>query len=130
MRLGACTQRGQRLTAKVNELVAAQQWKRSLPGRIAALLRGNRDLHKLLVLIEHDAREEGIDDQRLGEMCELTRRAYRTAMATAHYEDLRALLGSWRYVHRWVAALMVLLVVLHVIYALTYGSFGLAGGGA
>jgi len=37
---------------------------------------------------------------------------------------VRALLNGWRYLHRWVAALMVLLVVLHVIYALTYGTFG------
>ena len=41
----------------------------------------------------------------------------------AHFEDLRAVLNTWRYLHRWVAALMVLLVVVHVVYALSYGGY-------
>jgi len=45
----------------------------------------------------------------------------------AHYEDLRAVLNSWRYLHRWVALLMVLLVVAHVFTALRYASI-LPGG--
>ena len=48
----------------------------------------------------------------------------------AHYEDLRAVLNSWRYLHRWVAALMVLLVALHIIYSLFYGAFWFDGGAA
>ena len=122
--LSVAWNQGERRIREINELVAAQQWKRTLPGRIVALLRGTRDLRKLLVLIEYDARKEGIDDERLGEMCELTRRAYRTAMATAHYEDLRALLNSWRFLHRWVALLMVLLMIVHVVHSLLYGYGG------
>jgi len=50
------------------------------------------------------------------------RTAQRTALAAAHFEDLRGLLASWRYLHRWVALLMVLLVVAHVFTALRYAS--------
>ena len=51
------------------------------------------------------------------------RRAHHTALVAAHFEDVRALCNSWRYLHRWVAALMVLLVVLHIVYALTSYNF-------
>ena len=53
----------------------------------------------------------------------------RTALMAAHYEDLRGVLNTWRYVHRWVAALMVLLVLLHIVYALTYGGVFPGAGG-
>ena len=48
----------------------------------------------------------------------------------AHYEDLRAVLSAWRYLHRWVALLMVLLVIVHVVHALMYSPFFFGGGGA
>jgi cytochrome b561 len=59
----------------------------------------------------------------------LARRAHRAATAAAHYEELRTLLTSWRYLHRWIALLMVLLVALHVATALRYSrALGLGGG--
>jgi quinol-cytochrome oxidoreductase complex cytochrome b subunit len=36
-------------------------------------------------------------------------------------------LNGWRYVHRWVAALMLVLLVLHVVYALSYGELLVEG---
>ena len=52
----------------------------------------------------------------------LAQRAYRTALVSAHYEDLRALLNSWRFFHRWVALLMVMLMLAHIFQAVRYGS--------
>jgi len=57
----------------------------------------------------------------------LARRAHREALAAAHYEDLRGLIASWRYFHRWVALLMVALVAVHVVTAIQYGD--ILGGG-
>ncbi len=54
-------------------------------------------------------------------MLRLARRAYRTALTAAHYEDLRAILATWRFVHRWFAILMVLLLAVHIAHALFYG---------
>ena len=56
------------------------------------------------------------------EIRQLARRAHRTALMASHYEDLRALLATWRWLHRWVAALMLLLVIIHVVTSLTYGT--------
>jgi hypothetical protein len=62
----------------------------------------------------------------VGAALALARRAHRTATAAAHLEELRVVLATWRYLHRWVAALMVLLLVFHVVYALQHGP-GLPG---
>ena len=42
---------------------------------------------------------------------------------TSHYEDLRALLGAWRYFHRWIALLMLILAIAHIYTALRYGGW-------
>ena len=33
-------------------------------------------------------------------------------------------MATWRYVHRWVALYMVLIVLLHVVAALRYADLG------
>jgi hypothetical protein len=40
----------------------------------------------------------------------------------ARYHELRSLMGSWRFLHRWLAILMVSLVLFHVGVALRYGN--------
>jgi quinol-cytochrome oxidoreductase complex cytochrome b subunit len=46
----------------------------------------------------------------------------------AHYEDLRAILGTWRYLHRWIALLMVVLLIVHVVHGFLYGALFLDRG--
>jgi predicted ferric reductase len=60
----------------------------------------------------------------LAEFERLARSAHRTSLMVNHYEDLRGLLASWRYLHRWVALLMVLLLVAHVVTAWRYADLG------
>lgn len=117
----------ERVQARLAALIQSQQWQTSFFGRVVALVRGQRELKGVLVELAEDGRREGIPEAQLHETLHLARRAHRTALAAAHYEDLRALLGSWRYVHRWVAVLMIVLIVLHVIYVLTYGASMLDG---
>ena len=38
----------------------------------------------------------------------------------SRFEDLRGVLASWRWLHRWVALLVGILVVAHVITALRF----------
>ena len=71
--------------------------------------------------LRQHATEVGLSDDQLHNLLTLANRAYRTALVSAHYEDLRAILNSWRYFHRWVALFMVLLVVVHVYIAFRYG---------
>jgi hypothetical protein len=112
----------ERVQTRLSALIQSQQWRSSLFGRALALVRGERELNLVIAELARDGERQGVPADRVHETLLLARRAHRTALAAAHYEDLRALLGSWRYLHRWIAVLMVVLIVLHVLYVLTYGS--------
>jgi dihydropyrimidine dehydrogenase (NAD+) subunit PreT len=114
----------QRVQEEVARLVASRQWRSSFLGRVRGLLGEQRELRRLLSHLEEEGERQGLPREKLDETLHLARRAHDTALAAAHYEDVRAVLNSWRYLHRWVAALMVLLLAVHIAYALTYGSFG------
>ncbi|HVS18235.1 MAG TPA: NAD(P)-binding domain-containing protein [Planctomycetota bacterium] len=111
----------ERVQQTVAELARQRVWKASLPARLAGLFGSQRDLGRSLAQLEREGRDEGVDPERLRELLELARRAHRAALAAAHFEDLRGLLATWRWVHRWAALLMVLLVARHVAVALRYG---------
>jgi len=113
---------------EIHALIEARQWRASFLGRVLALFRGQRDLHDTLRRLEGEGRGEGVPDGQIRGTLDLARRAHRTALMAAHYEDLRAILGTWRYLHRWIALLMVLLVILHVVHAFLYGALFLDGG--
>ena len=52
----------------------------------------------------------------------LARRSHRLALQLAHYEEVRGLLSTWRWLHRWLALLLLLLTVVHVVVAVRYGA--------
>jgi thioredoxin reductase/Pyruvate/2-oxoacid:ferredoxin oxidoreductase delta subunit len=113
----------------VDALVEARQWRSTFFGRLLALFGMHGALRRLLQQIAARGHAEGIASDDLEDTLLLARRAYSIAIDAAHFEDLRSLLATWRWLHRWTAALMVLLVIVHVVHALAYGSF-LSGGGA
>lgn len=45
------------------------------------------------------------------------------------YHELRSLISSWRFFHRWLAVLMLFVVMGHVLVALRYGNLSFWGGG-
>ena len=106
---------------EVLALVEARQWRGSFPGRVLALLGVRMDLHRIIGELTRRGRRQGVGEAQIAETMALVRRAHRTALMAAHFEDLRALLGTWRYVHRWAAFLMVLLLAGHIFYAIAYG---------
>lgn len=115
--------------AEVTALIEARQWKSTLVGRIFELVGVQRGATKLLRHLAEQGREQGVAENQIKETITLARRAHRVALMAAHYEDLRGLLGGWRYLHRWVAALLVLLVVVHIVHAIVYGAVFFDGGG-
>jgi thioredoxin reductase/multisubunit Na+/H+ antiporter MnhG subunit len=117
----------ERVRAALEADVAERQWSGSFLGRVAAVVGGHRALGKRLASIAAEGRASGVPAEELAALLALARTAHRTSTAAAHLEDLRALLATWRWLHRWVALLLVVLVGLHVLYALTYGSL-LRGG--
>jgi thioredoxin reductase/Pyruvate/2-oxoacid:ferredoxin oxidoreductase delta subunit len=118
----------ERARHEVDALIEARQWRASFVGRVLALFRGQKDLREVLARLEGEGRGEGVPAEQIAETLDLARRAHRTSLMAAHYEDLRAILGTWRYLHRWIALLTVLLVLLHIVHAFLYGALFLDGG--
>jgi len=112
---------GERIHAEVNALVSEGHWQKSLPRRIFALFFSRHRIKEARRALRRDAIAQGVPKDQLQTIESLVRTAGRTALAAAHFEDLRGLLASWRYLHRWVALLMVLLVIAHVVTALRFG---------
>ena len=81
-----------------------------------------------LARLRQAGESEGIASEHISDVLSLARKAHRSSLMAAHYEDLRGLMASWRYMHRWVALTMVLLVVAHVVTALRFG--GIFAGGS
>jgi len=121
----ALTGAGGRLAAfaaqEIRELSARRQWRASFLGRVLGLLRGHRDRRVLRARLRAQAQTLGASEEDLATTLALAERAHRAVHAAAHFEELRALLSTWRWLHRWVAALLVLLVLVHLLNALRYG---------
>ncbi|MGK0153934.1 MAG: thioredoxin reductase/Pyruvate/2-oxoacid:ferredoxin oxidoreductase delta subunit [Neolewinella sp.] len=109
-------------------LIERRQWHSTWSGRALALCGLQWDLWRTRKRIRALAVHHGADVAELARELHAVRMAHGTAIAVAHLEDLRALLGTWRWLHRWLALLMVMLVVVHVVVAALHGAFADGGG--
>ncbi|MCY2961930.1 MAG: NAD(P)-binding domain-containing protein [Planctomycetota bacterium] len=112
------------LRAEVERVVTEERWQGSLVNRIHALVTSQRAARKRIAALRASARAEGVATDHIERMSELARRAQYTALMASHYEDLRAILASWRWFHRWAALFMVLIAGWHVFLALRYAHLG------
>ncbi len=113
---------GERAKTEIESLIERRQWKGNLPGRVLALFGSQHDLRATMARLNREARQQDLPQEQIDSTLALARRAHGAALGAAHFEDLRGVVSSWRYLHRWGAALMVALVVLHVIQALRYSA--------
>jgi len=109
-----------RLRAEIERLIGGRTWSGSFLARLAELLRARRRVRRVVAELVLDARKAGLAPEHIAELRRLSAEAQRAALTAAHYEDVRGLLATWRYLHRWVALLMVLLVTAHIVTALRY----------
>ncbi|MBK8978493.1 MAG: NAD(P)-binding domain-containing protein [Planctomycetes bacterium] len=112
-----------RVRQEVTDLVERSQWPGSFGGRIAGLLGTRRALARAVRRLESDGRAQGVSAAELREARQLARDASRAALQVAHFEDLRAILASWRWLHRWVAAWMLVLLAVHLTHALVFADY-------
>lgn len=113
---------GNEVRRRVEALVASdrERWHRGFFARITTILRSRRELEQCLAELRRMGIAEGVPLVEVRALLGLARRSHRMLVAYAHYEEVRAVLGSWRYLHRWLALLIVLLTILHVVTALRY----------
>ena len=112
---------------EVLALLDRRQWRSTWLGRAVTLVGLQWDLWRTCRRLRQHGIATGAPHAEVVAALERTREAHAAAVATAHLEDLRAVLGTWRWLHRWLALLMVLLLVAHVVIAALHGAF--AGGG-
>jgi len=118
-------QRGfhEKARTEVLSLIGDAPWNGSFFSRLGALWGVRRDLSRVLAGIEKRGRTLGMPAEEVSETLRYSRYTHRQALLVAHFEDVRSLLSSWRCFVRWIAVLMMLLMVLHIVYALNSGMF-------
>ncbi len=112
-----------RIAAEIQRMHVESRWQGSFLRRVRALILTQRRLRESQASLRRQLFAEGLTYDRIEEAMALARNAQRGALVTAHREDLRALLSTWRWLHRWTALTMFLLVLVHVWVALRYGRF-------
>jgi dihydropyrimidine dehydrogenase (NAD+) subunit PreT len=105
-------------------LVDRARWQHGFFGAILGLATAQRALRKSQRMLRAEAESLGVDPGETEVALRILARAHRDAMAATHFEDVRGVLSIWRYLHRWVALLVVLLLVVHVVNALRYAPVG------
>ena len=113
---------GGEVRRRVEELVERdrQSWGQGFLRRIGTALVSRFRFRRAMSELRNRGLAEGVPAREIRTLLQLADRAHRLLVAAAHYEELRAILGSWRFFHRWLALLLVLLTVLHVVTALRY----------
>ena len=109
---------------ELGQLVQRARWRRGFFGAIWGMVVAQRELRRSRRSLQGEGQRLGVDREELEMVLSILTRAHRDAIAATHFEDLRGVLASWRYLHRWVALLAVLLVIAHIITAMRYADLG------
>ncbi len=111
---------GETLRQEIQDHLAVLNRDRGFLGRLWAVATVRQRWGKIAAKLHARWQEQGLAADQIKRLSVLGQRAFRTSLMAAHLEDLRGLLASWRYLHRWVAWLMVLLAGTHIVAALRY----------
>ncbi len=109
---------------KVQGLVEHAQGATTFAGRIWSLVQAPGQLSKLLAELQQEGTQTGVPESRIRDLKGLARRSHRLTLAATWHEELRAVMASWRYLHRWVAVILILVLVVHIVTALRYAPIG------
>jgi thioredoxin reductase/Pyruvate/2-oxoacid:ferredoxin oxidoreductase delta subunit len=113
---------GTRVREQIDTLIAHNRWRPGLLSRLFAMLWGQISLRLSLRHLRQIGRAEAIPADELEQTLMLARRAYRLTLLVMHYQEITAVLSSWRYFHRWLGLLMILLVAVHVATAVRFAT--------
>ncbi|HEU4417674.1 MAG TPA: NAD(P)-binding domain-containing protein, partial [Planctomycetota bacterium] len=113
---------GSMVRKEVESLVDGAHMGRGLLARIWGLVKSQWRLRRHLRRFRSHAAAEGVPASEVARLIALARRSHRLALQLTHFEEVRGLLSTWRWMHRWLALLLLLLLAVHVITALRYGS--------
>lgn len=111
---------GAAVRERVESLIREERWRPSLIARVIGLVTAHVRIRRTLHELRLDPQFETVPAEERDELMHLANRSLKLTLQIAHFEEMRALLGSWRFFHRWVALLMLLLVFAHIGISLRY----------
>lgn len=111
---------GQNIRERIDSLVHKDRWHASLLSRALEMAASHVRIRRTLRAMRNDPALAGVPVEEREELFQLARRAFKLTLQIAHYEEIRAVLGTWRFIHGWLALLMVLFVVAHIVTAVRY----------
>jgi thioredoxin reductase/Pyruvate/2-oxoacid:ferredoxin oxidoreductase delta subunit len=115
---------GEKVRDQIDHLITKGRWHPNLLVRLWVMGTGQIRLRRSLMHLRFQAKSEGIPNDEFRRILTLAKKAYRLTLMVTHYEEVRAVLSSWRYLHRWLALLMVLLAAIHITVAVRYSKIG------
>jgi hypothetical protein len=86
------------------------------------LVSGDRAWHRQLREAERRYRRGAQPGAETAAALDLLRRLCRERQWLIRYHELRGLMSSWRFFHRWLAIVLLLTVALHVVLAVRFGN--------
>ena len=109
---------------EIQNLVDSAARSRGAFGALVGWVREKRRLRRTLARLKENGRNEGLTEGQVRSVLALAQRTHRTAVMVNYFEDLRGILGAWRFFHRLLAVTMVVLLAVHVAVALRYARLG------
>lgn len=99
--------------------------RKSLAARLLGLLAGDREVRRSYRRLRAAVRSHAALRPLAGRLLPLARRYCQDRQRLARYGELRGLMSSWRFLHRWLAVVMIAVVLFHVGVALRFGDLSL-----
>ncbi len=101
---------------------------RTMPARFMAVLRGDRQSRREYRRLRRAILASAELRVSARHILPLARAFCRHQHWLARYHELRNLLASWRFFHRWLAIVMLAVVAFHIGVALRFGDLWIMGG--
>jgi hypothetical protein len=101
---------------------------KTLFGRFVAVIQGDRQSRRDYRYMRRAVRASAVLRPLSGRILPLARAFFRHRHWLARYYELRNLLASWRFFHRWLAIVMLAVAAIHIGLAMRYGDLWILGG--
>ncbi|MBI4584086.1 MAG: hypothetical protein HY717_08695 [Planctomycetes bacterium] len=88
---------------------------------LAIILRGDREIRKHYLKLKRAVEAPARTPQATHRILDLLKQFCRERSWLLRYHELRGLMGSWRFFHRWLAIVMLLVAAFHIGVAMRYG---------
>jgi hypothetical protein len=87
--------------------------RRGALARVGRVIAGDRETRRAFARLRQHLKSD--------DLLPLARRYARDEQWLARYAEARALLGGWRFLHRWLAVAMLCIVAFHIYVAIRFG---------